>query len=191
MLRAYHQQIRDEVLSIAAFDELEREHISETLRWIDSGTELCRVEKPATPPQHLVSYFVGIDAGHVLLVDHRKAELWLPPGGHVEPGEHPRDTVLREAREELGIDAEFWSPRPLLLSQAQTRGDHDRHVDVSFWYVLRISRAALLQPDWSEFHSVRWFAFDEVPHERSDPHMPRFLRKLGTKLAPPGPRRSA
>lgn len=43
----------------------------------------------------------------VLLMDHKKAELWLPPGGHVEPGENPRETVRREAKEKLGIDAEF------------------------------------------------------------------------------------
>ncbi|MEE3919135.1 NUDIX domain-containing protein [Micromonospora sp. BRA006-A] len=31
--------------------------------------------------------------------------MWLPSGGHVEPGEHPADTVRRELREELGVAA--------------------------------------------------------------------------------------
>lgn len=31
--------------------------------------------------------------------------MWLPPGGHVEPGEDPWQTVVRECREELHIDA--------------------------------------------------------------------------------------
>ncbi|MBS3117714.1 NUDIX domain-containing protein [Candidatus Woesearchaeota archaeon] len=29
--------------------------------------------------------------------------LWRPPGGMVEPGEDPKDTVIREMKEELGI----------------------------------------------------------------------------------------
>ncbi|MFI5343447.1 MAG: NUDIX domain-containing protein [Chlamydiales bacterium] len=37
------------------------------------------------------------------LVDHKKANLWLPAGGHVEPNEHPRETVKREILEELSI----------------------------------------------------------------------------------------
>ena len=46
--------------------------------------------KPATPPKHLVSYVVPTDpeTGDILLVDHRNAQLWIPPGGHVDPGEH-------------------------------------------------------------------------------------------------------
>ena len=96
------QNIRNELCSIAPLDELERRHIAEALAWIDSGAELCRLAKPATPPQHLVSYFVVVDDGHVLLVDHRNAQLWLPSGGHVEAGEHPRETVVRELQEELG-----------------------------------------------------------------------------------------
>ncbi len=43
----------------------------------------------------------------LLLVDHKKAGLWLPSGGHVEIDEHPQTTVQREVREELGIEATF------------------------------------------------------------------------------------
>src|SRR5882724_7728074 len=97
--------IRDELMAIAPLDATEREHLADALLWVDSGAELCRIAKPATPPKHLVSYFAVVDAGHILLVDHKNAQLWLPAGGHVEPGEHPRTTVSRELEEELGITA--------------------------------------------------------------------------------------
>ncbi|WP_425276650.1 NUDIX domain-containing protein [Streptomyces diastatochromogenes] len=41
----------------------------------------------------------------MLLVAHRKAGLWLPAGGHVEPGVNPWAAVVRECHEELGIEA--------------------------------------------------------------------------------------
>jgi 8-oxo-dGTP diphosphatase len=174
------RQIRAEFSSIQPLDALEQAHIAEAIEWLDSGAELCRLAKPATPPQHLVSYFVVVDDGHVLLVDHRNAQLWLPPGGHVEPGEHPRTTVLRELEEELGFSASHAVQAPVLLTATTTVGLTAGHTDVSLWYVVRASRAQKIDFDEKEFNAVRWFPFTEVPLERSDPHMDRFLRKLGS-----------
>ena len=62
-------------------------------------------QKPDVPPKHLVSYFALVDEarGKMLLVDHKLAGLWLPSGGHVEPDEDPRATVVREIAEELNL----------------------------------------------------------------------------------------
>lgn len=176
--------VRAELLSIRPWDALEREQIAQTLAWVDdsSGAPLCRIAKPATPPRHLVSYFALVDDGHILLVDHRNARLWLPSGGHVEPGESPRRTVVRELQEELGLiidEAQVGPPR--FLTCTTTVGLTAGHEDVSLWYMLRGDRhAPLPRFDTGEFESVRWFAFDEVPLQRSDPHMGRFLGKVGS-----------
>ena len=42
-------------------------------------------DQHATPPKHLVSSFALVDHDHIILVDHKYAERWLPTGGHVEP----------------------------------------------------------------------------------------------------------
>ncbi len=81
------EQIRAELTAICPFDGLEREQVESALAWVDSGVGLCWVEKPAVPRKHLVSYFVVVDGDWILLVDHKNARLWLPTGGHVEPGE--------------------------------------------------------------------------------------------------------
>lgn len=176
------QKIRAEVQCIRPFDDLEAEHIADTLDWIDSGAELFRIEKPANPPRHLISYFVLMDGEYVLLVDHINAQLWLPTGGHVDPGENPRETVRREAYEELGIEAEFIDMSPKFLSVTETVGLTAGHTDVSLWYILRGHREEHLTFDGSEFQEIRWFHRDQVPFERSDPHMKRFLSKLGASV---------
>jgi len=109
--------IRRELEFIDPLDALERQHRDAALAWVDSGAPLFRTERPATPPQHLVSYFPVLDGENILLVDHRNARLWLPPGGHVEQGEHPRETVAREIREELGFAPAHEIAEPLMVTQ--------------------------------------------------------------------------
>ncbi|NKB68473.1 MAG: NUDIX domain-containing protein [Candidatus Latescibacteria bacterium] len=176
-------QILQEVTQIAPYDELEKAHKLAAIDWIQSGAELFRTAKPATPPQHLVSYFVLTDGDFFLLVEHRNAGLWLPTGGHVEPDEHPRDAVVREAEEELAIEAQFIFDSPLFITVTQTVGRTAGHTDVSLWYVLSHPRTARLQFDADEFKSVRWFHKDRLPLEHCDPHMGRFAAKLAAARA--------
>ncbi|XAH22134.1 NUDIX hydrolase [Xylophilus sp. GW821-FHT01B05] len=171
------QAIRAELSAIKPLDLLEQTHLADALAWVDSGAELCRTAKPATPPKHLVSYFVVVDGDHLLLVDHKNAQLWLPTGGHVEPGEHPRSTVLREFEEELGLATTQAVAAPLMLTCTTTVGLTAGHTDVSLWYVVQASRQQALVFDQDEFHAVRWFHCDALPFERSDPHLRRFAEK--------------
>lgn len=176
-------RILSELESIEPFDALEQAHLADALAWVRSGADLFRVAKPATPPKHLVSYFAVVDEQHILLVDHRNARLWLPPGGHVEPQEHPRNTVARELEEELGFVAAHPIQAPIMVTCTSTVGLAAGHVDVSLWYVVRTGRQQAMKYDENEFVSVRWFSFAEIPFERSDPHMRRFIAKLGSAFS--------
>jgi 8-oxo-dGTP diphosphatase len=180
--------MRDEITKIVAaiepLDDLEREHRDSTIEWIRSGASLFRTQIPDVPPKHLVSYFALVDQqrGKVLLVDHKLAGLWLPSGGHVEPDEDPRATVVRELAEELGLAADFIQPEPLFITVTRVGGDGG-HTDVSLWYLLRGDSSRAIEFDRGEFHGVRWFRFDEIPFERSDPQMRRFVEKMRARSA--------
>jgi 8-oxo-dGTP pyrophosphatase MutT (NUDIX family) len=134
---------------------------------------------------HLVSYFVVLDdeRGELLLVAHRKAGLWLPTGGHVEPSEDPWAAVERECREELGIAAvasAFAGERPAFLTVTRTQG-HGEHTDVSLWYVVNADADSITSYDEEEFTAIRWLTPEQVlqePLSSLDPHMHRFTRKL-------------
>ena len=118
-----------------------------------------------------------------MLVDHKLANLWLPSGGHVEPDEDPKATVVRELAEELNLTAEFVSDGPLFITVTRTVGADGGHTDVSLWYLLRGDSSRAIEFDRGEFHGVRWFDFDEIPYERSDPHLRRFVAKMRPSLA--------
>lgn len=181
---AIRDEIYQSILAIEPFDSVERQHIDFALGWLESGAGIFRTQKPATPPIHLVSYFVlfSPEKSKMLLVDHKNAELWLPSGGHVEPGENPKDTVTREVKEELGIEGEFLFSSPLFLTVTETVGKVMQHTDISLWYVLKGDPDDLLTPDEEEFHQVHWFGMDDIPFKRSDPHLKRFIEKMSAKL---------
>ena len=175
--------ISDLVAAVRPFDQREAADQAGILRWVASGQPLFRTVPPETPPKHLVVYFVPVDtaSGCLLLGDHRKSGLWLPPGGHVEDGEDPRQAVIREAREELGMEAGRETGEPFFLTVTPTIGPNS-HLDVSLWFVLRVAgRETQLTPDPREFKSVRWFDVDEQrgwPADTYDPQMHRFAAKL-------------
>jgi 8-oxo-dGTP diphosphatase len=174
-----HHLVRSQLECIHPSSPDEAAQLQDALAWVNSGAALCRTEKPATPPKHLVSYFPVVDGEYVLLVDHKNAKRWLPPGGHVEPGEDPRTTVVRELREELGLVAtESEIPMPLMVTVTETVGLASGHTDVSLWYPLKRSREEPLNFDPAEFHGVQWFHFSEAPLNNSDPNLGHFLAKL-------------
>jgi 8-oxo-dGTP diphosphatase len=175
------------VAGIAAFDPVEVAHQSFALGWLASTADIYRRVKPATPSPHLVAYMVLADPSDwsIFLVDHRLSGLWLPAGGHVEPGEDPLDTVRRETTEELGIlaDLSLCSGQPAFVTVTPTRPVEGRHTDVSLWYVLAGARGMELRLDAREFAGGRWWTPDEIlaaDQSLFDPHMGRFLAKMLT-----------
>jgi len=62
-----------------------------------------------------VSGFV-VHEDKVALHWHRKLNMWLPAGGHIEPNEDPVQAVLREVSEEFSVDSEVISLAPLVNS---------------------------------------------------------------------------
>lgn len=45
----------------------------------------------------------------ILLINHKKFNRWMVPGGHIEPFENQIEGVIREAKEETGLDIKLFS----------------------------------------------------------------------------------
>ena len=180
--RERRELLCEDLAAIRPWDPLEAQHLQETLAWVRSGAPLDRTAFDEPDP-HLVAYFVVTDPDReeLLLGHHRKARLRLPAGGHAEAGEPLWHTVVREAQEELRLQAvPLFDRRPFFVTRTPTVGPRS-HLDVSCWFVLRTSRKEVTWFDPGEYTAVEWLPWRQVltePTEGLDPHMHRFTAKL-------------
>ncbi len=56
-----------------------------------------------------------VELGRVLLVHHNRCGTWVPPGGHIEPGETFAQTAAREFKEETGLLVRVLSSQPAAI----------------------------------------------------------------------------
>lgn len=92
--------------------------------------------------------------GRVLALRQLHRRGWSLPGGLVDGGEQPRDTVIREVREETGLDIE---PGSVMATHFV---DDIKHIDVLFR--VRCDREPQVRVS-SEALEAGWFALDELP----------------------------
>jgi len=112
--------------------------------------------------------------GEVLLVRHKRLDLWLPVGGEIEAGETPLEAARRELREETGLEGVFptvdptapggfgvdGSPPGLIGYEEHPAGSKGLHMNFAF--VADVATRDLTACD--EYTAVRWVG-DPVPVE--------------------------
>lgn len=113
-----------------------------------------------------VANFV-VHEGKVLLLLHRKLNIWLPPGGHIEDNELPDEAAVREVREEAGIECELYgergvpvqSPRQLVrpygVHCAEISPVHE-HIDLIYFSTVKAGCTTNPIPN-NESRHLGWF----------------------------------
>jgi 8-oxo-dGTP pyrophosphatase MutT (NUDIX family) len=116
----------------------------------------------------------------LLLHQHKRYQLLLPPGGHVEADEHPWTALLRELREEAGIVPEQLAvlvppdfvtgpgrfPAPVTLDVHEVEPGWT-HTDLGFAFV--IDPPPRLAPGPGESLELHWLAVAEVVKDAGVP----------------------
>jgi 8-oxo-dGTP pyrophosphatase MutT (NUDIX family) len=96
----------------------------------------------------------------IVLHRHRVLGTWVAPGGHVDPGEHPADAVLREAVEETGLVVAHPASGPRVIHVDVHEGPHG-HVHLDLRYLL-VGAEDDPAPPPDESQEVAWFGWDEA-----------------------------
>jgi 8-oxo-dGTP diphosphatase len=90
--------------------------------------------------------------------------LWGSPGGFCELGEHPAETVVREVREETGLDVEITGYLGTWVDvYADDPGQPDGGVINVAYYSAALVGGESGPIDRAEVSEVSWFGWDELP----------------------------
>lgn len=110
----------------------------------------------------------------VLLRKHDKYGVWLDVGGHIEPDEDPNQAVLREIKEEVGLDVTLAGKAPELsdvsgetelipprfLNRHRINPTHE-HIDLVY---LATSTTDVVTPTngHEKSEEIKWFTKEEL-----------------------------
>ena len=113
---------------------------------------------------HWCAMFVPIhvESNSVYMGDHIKAGRWIPPGGHMDLGEMPLETVIREMKEELDYDVTEEQVTYICASVKDLTTNYGckRHWDL--WHVVYMDTPVHFSFDTKEYHDAKWMSFDEA-----------------------------
>lgn len=120
--------------------------------------------------------FIRNSEGRLLLLDHtiRPSSGWGLPGGFLESGEQPAAAVLREVREETGLEL-----KGLRLVQIHTTGSH---IEILF-AAASDGEVTLRQ---GEIKGFGWFQVDQLPADMGRAQKERIVRLFAELFEKPG-----
>ncbi len=112
----------------------------------------------------------------ILLLHHKKYDLWIQPGGHIEKFENPIEAVVRETEEETGVDVGFllknikpidelasFLPIPdfFLEEKIGAYKDEPEHFHLDMLYKIDVPFQEVKKAE-DESHDIGWFTLEEA-----------------------------
>ncbi|MEX1254878.1 MAG: NUDIX domain-containing protein [Dehalococcoidia bacterium] len=131
--------------------------------------------------RHFTATAFVVHEGKTLLHWHRKLQQWMPPGGHLLPGEDPLAGALREVQEETGLNTEalplsprhafdypeqIAAPYTILIEDIDEADGRHQHID--FIYFCRSLDGDALRPPSPE-DALVWVSGEQLERNESLP----------------------
>lgn len=130
------------------------------------------------PPTSLTVVAAVIrDTDHRVLLTRRPAGshmggLWEFPGGKVDDGEAPRDALVRELREELGLEVRVEEPITFAVHE-----EPGLRILLLFYAVQIVDGV----PNGLEGQAVEWVSVTDLPSYPTPPADAEIVRRLATE----------
>lgn len=114
-----------------------------------------------------------------VLLHHRKLDIWVQPGGHIDPEDGSLMTAsLREATEETGLQ----QLKPVTdnifdidIHQIPARKNEPEHLhlDIRFWFETEHEELVLSD----ESHNLSWMTMEQIQQVTDEESVLRMMRK--------------
>jgi 8-oxo-dGTP pyrophosphatase MutT (NUDIX family)/GNAT superfamily N-acetyltransferase len=155
--------IRTAVLARRPVDARERDSIASFVRLYDA---LARPFSEQANKVHVTAsaLLVADDRRRVVLHLHKRMNMWLQPGGHIDEGELPWAAALREAQEETGLPVQLVGEvgddgPPLLHVDVHAGPKGHTHLDLRYLVESPLVPPA---PSTGESQDVKWFLWHQA-----------------------------
>jgi len=134
-----------------------------------------------TYPEATVGALIVNDRREVLLVRSNKwGEKYTVPGGHIELGERAEDAIVREVKEETGLDSV--AEDLLIVQQAIYPKDYQKHEHYIFMDYICKALSSEVKLDGRELQSYVWVRPEDALKLDLEEYTRRFVVKYLEKL---------
>ena len=120
---------------------------------------------------------VCVQDGKILLCKAKGGATTYLPGGHIEFGETGRQALVREVKEELGVDAETGAFLGVVENAFNQHGKPHAEINLVYELKLPATTPARAREDWIEFEWRDRAHLDDL--------LPAAFRRLSTDLTTP------
>src|SRR5512134_1206580 len=99
-----------------------------------------------------------VEGSRILLIATQEGRRWQLPKGHIEAGETPEETAVREVREETGVTGRIVAPLPGVEYWYIERGARRIHKKVDY-FLLEYVSGDPADFDADEVSGAGWFSW--------------------------------
>ncbi len=112
-----------------------------------------------------------------LLIDRKNPPYGFAcPAGHVDEGEEPLEALIREVKEETGLDVVSCE---LVFEELVENNRCSHGIETHFWYVYKCEVRGHIVRNMRETKSIGWYGREEISKMELEPVWKYWFKKLG------------